>query len=325
MTSGARLSLIVALVVGGLAAFLVHGVLANIMASSVRAGMSSTIVVARMAIPFGAPLTKENLKEVAWQSADPLQGSFATIGELNKDGRRLALLSLQRDEPILASRITGPNQRSALSTQLGENMRAVTVRVDEVRGVAGFILPGDRVDVISTRGEGGNQDSAAFADVLLQDVKVLAIDQLSDERQDKPTIARAVTLELTVEQAQKVVLAQGIGRLSLVLRQANDIGQTASSRVTVSDLGGAEQASRDRLGEVDKRLAELKSSTETALQNANAKTAEKLDEIEARLRDELAAKPGAEASPPTPSRQTAIVNVTRNAARSESYTVPSER
>ena len=308
MTFASRLSLIVALVVGAIAAFLVRGVLLNMAAVSERAGVNSTIVVARTAIPFGAPLTRDNLQEVAWQSADPLGGSFAKVGDLLKDGRRLALLSMQRNEPILASRITAPNQRSTLSTQLEVGMRAVTIRVDEVRGVAGFILPGDRVDVISTRGEGGGQEAAAFADVLLQDAKVLAVDQLSDERQDKPTIARAVTLELTVQQAQKVVLAQGIGRLSLALRQANAVGEDASSRVTVSDLGGAEPAPRDRLAEIDKRLDAMKMSAEAALTQVDRDTARKLTDFETRMRGEMVPQPAlhsmatATPSPPASAR-----------------------
>lgn len=330
MTFTSRLSLIIALVVGGIAAFLVHGIVGDRMAWTARAGMRSTIVISKTAIPFGAPLTSENLQEVAWQSADPLPGSFATISDLNKDGRRLALLSMQRNEPILASRVTGPNQRSTLATQLGDGMRAVTIRVDEVRGVAGFILPGDRVDVISTRGDGANQDSAAFADVLLQDARVLAVDQLSDERQDKPAIARAVTLELTVQQAQKVVLAQGIGRLSLALRQANAAGEDPSSRVTVSDLGGSDQASRDRLTDIDKRLAEMKSSTEAAIDRADAGTAQKLTDLEARIRGDMLGRTAQEpaATPTPPSRTDAprsVVNVTRNGSKTESYTVSAER
>ena len=330
MTLTSRLSLIIALVVGGIAAFLVRGVIQNMAAMSERAGRTSTIVVARKAILFGAPLTPDNLQEMPWRSADPLEGSFATVSDVLKDGRRLALQSMQRNEPILVSRVTGPNQRSTLSTEIDEGMRAVTIRVDEVRGVAGFILPGDRVDVISTRGEGGGQDSAAYADVLLQDAKVLAVDQLSNERQDKPTIARAVTLELTVEQAQKVVLAQGVGRLSLALRQANASGKDSTTRVTVRDLGGAEPVARDRLAEIDKRLDQMKASADTALTLADRNTAQKLTEFESRIRAEMLSQAAAHATAaPTPSRRpdpsSSIVTVIRNGSKSENYPVSAER
>ncbi len=328
MIFGSRFSLVIALVIGGLAAFLVRATVQNMASASGRAGLTTTIVVAKKAMPFGTPLTADNLQEVAWQSVDPLEGSFAKVGDLIKDGRRLSLTSIQHNEPILASRVTGPNQRATLSTQLDDGMRAVTIRVDEVRGVAGFILPGDRVDVISTRGEGG-QDSNAYADVLLQDAKVLAVDQLADERQDKPTIARAVTLQLDVQDAQKVILAQGIGRLSLALRQANAVGEDSSSRVTVSDLGGTPQPGRDRLAEVDKQLSELKAASEAARAQADKTLAQKLSELEARIRGEVQPKPAstpfALSAPPSPKvSPSSVINVIRNGSKTETYTVANE-
>lgn len=327
MTTAARISLVAALTIGGVAAFLVRETVRNIAAESVRANLTSTIVVARKGIAFGAPLTPENLQEVPWQTAEPLEGSFQKISDVVKDGRRLALVSMQRNEPILVSRVTGANQRATLSTQLDEGMRAVTIRVDEVRGVAGFIVPGDRVDIISTRGEGGSQDAAAFADVLLQNAKVLAIDQLADERQDKPTVARAVTLELGVQQAQKVVLAQGIGRLSLVLRQANAIGEDAAARVSVSDLGNQPSISRDQLAEIAKRLEELKVAADAARSETERNTNQKLVELEGRLRGELHPQPAltptlTAAVPAAPS--SSVVNVIRNGSKTESYTVAAE-
>ena len=316
----------IALIVGGLAAFLVREVVKSMADASDRARMTSTIVVAKKAIPFGAPLTRENLQVVPWMSADPLDGSFANDSDLLRDGRRLALISLQPNEPVLSSRVTAPNQRATLATQLDDAMRAVTIRVDEVRGVAGFIQPGDRVDVISTRGESGSVESSAYADILLQNAKVLAIDQLLDERQDKPTVARAVTLEVNVRDAQKVVLAEGIGRLSLMLRPPNDAVAGVSARVTASDLGGEERQARDRVADLEKRLADLKATDEAARADAQRVTAEKLAELEARLRsapdvssvNEPASSPSADASRP-------VVNVIRNGSKAESYTVSAER
>lgn len=330
MTSATRISLLVALVLGALAAFLVRTVLLNVVSGSQRAGLTTTIVVAKQPIPFGAALTPDNIKEVAWKSADPLNGSFATASDVLKGGRRLALVSMQRNEPVLDSHITGPNQRGTLSTQLDDGMRAVTVRVDEVRGVAGFILPGDRVDVITTRNTGGaGQDASAFADLLLQNVKVLAVDQLADERQDKPTVARAVTLELTVIQAQKIVLAEDIGKLSLVLRQPNNTDDAATARVTVSDLGGDGQGARDRLAEFEKRLADLKASDEAARAQAERAANQKLADMESRLRSMAVPQPamgfGQPPAPPAIKKAGSVVNVVRNASKTESYTVSAER
>jgi pilus assembly protein CpaB len=101
---------------------------------------------------------------------------------------------------------------------LQDGMKAVTIRVNDVEGVAGFVLPGDRVDVV------------------LQNVKVLAVDQISDERAEKPSIAKAVTLEVEVTAAQKLALASTVGTLSLALRKAGEATPSNTRRITVSDL-----------------------------------------------------------------------------------------
>lgn len=327
MRSGAGLSLAIALVFGALAAFLVRGIVLTAQSGGDGATVSRTMVVTRSPLAFGAPLTAADLREVPWHAAEPLEGSFATIVDLLGSGRRLATVSMQRNEPVLASRITAPDGRATLSTQLEEGMRAVTLRVDEVRGVAGFVLPGDRVDVILTRGEGG-QDGAAYADVLLQNAKVLAVDQLADERQDKPAVARAVTVELTIQQAQKVVLAQGIGRLSLALRQAYGPGSSPAERVTVGDLGANQPAQPDRLAEMSKELEAIKAAAATARSEAEREMARRLSETEARMRAEIRpfAAPVPNAAPPPTSRAApvSVVTVTRNGSKTESYNVAPE-
>lgn len=324
------ISLVVALAFGGLAALLVHNVVESSNSATRRAGRTSTIVVTSSAVPFGAPLTADNLREVPWRASDPLEGSVASIGEFLRDGRRLSLVSLQRNEPVLMSRVTAPDQRATLSTQIEDGMRAVAIRVDEVRGVAGFVLPGDRVDVILTRGETGASEAGAFADVLLQRAKVLAVDQLADERQEKPSIARVVTLELTIQQAQKVILAQGIGRLSLALRQANGSESDSSDRVTVGDLGPDEARSADRLAELQKRLDESRAAAEATRTKADRDLAQRMSDLENRLRLEMRATPAppmttglAKAPPRDPA--SSVVTVIRNGSKTESYNVVSER
>ena len=140
---------------------------------------------------------------------------------------------------IVKPKVTAPGQRASLSVLLEEGQRAVTVRVDDVRGVAGFILPGDRVDVVMLRSDTQKGETENSAEVLVQYVKVLAIDQLANERQDQPTVAtvaKAVTLQVTPEQAQKILLAGNIGKLSLVLRQPGEARSVAIPRITDSDL-----------------------------------------------------------------------------------------
>ena len=107
------------------------------------------------------------------------------------------------------------------------------MRVDDVVGVAGFVLPGDRVDVLLTREiDKGN----AISDVVLQDLKVMATDQLSDDRANKPAIARSVTLEVAIAQAQRLILAQNVGSLTLILRPAGETAREPNRRVTTADL-----------------------------------------------------------------------------------------
>jgi hypothetical protein len=130
-----------------------------------------------------------------------------------------------------AGKIMGPGERASLSTLLDKDKRAITIRVDDVRGVTGFILPNDRVDVVLIRAAteaGGSRQS----DLLLQDVKIIAIDQIAAQQKDNPVVAKAVTLEVAPYEAQKISLATSIGSLSLILRKAGDANVVANSRVT---------------------------------------------------------------------------------------------
>ena len=174
-----------------------------------------------------------------WAAKSVPEGSFASKQALFKDGRRITLATIQQNEPILSSKITGPGQRASLSTLLDSDKRAITIRVDDVRGVAGFVLPNDRVDVVLIRAA---SDSSGHrqSDLLLQDIKVIAVDQLSSEQKDRPVVAKAVTLEVTPFQAQKISLATSVGSLSLILRKAGDSNVVADRRVTESDLSEAE-------------------------------------------------------------------------------------
>ena len=154
-----------------------------------------------------------------------------------KDGARAALTSMKRNEPVLSSRITGPNQPASLAALTEPGMRAVSVRVDEARGVAGFVRMGDRVDVIMIWTDTRDEPRSSYADVLLQDVKVLATGQIANDRQEHPTVVQTVTVEASTEQAQKLILAEKVGTLSLVLRQVGKAVPEAVRRITLADLG----------------------------------------------------------------------------------------
>ena len=192
-----------------------------------------TIVVAGRALRFGDELNASSLREVAWPQDALPAGAFGKAADLTS-GKRIVLTAIDANEAILASKITGPGQRATLSAVLQEGMKAVSIRVNDVEGVAGFILPGDHVDVLLTRqGEKNN----AVTDVVIQDARVLAIDQLADDRSDKPSVVKAVTLEVDVTDGQKIALASTVGTLSLLLRKAGELADTDTRRVTSGELG----------------------------------------------------------------------------------------
>ncbi|PSJ57646.1 Flp pilus assembly protein CpaB [Pseudaminobacter soli (ex Li et al. 2025)] len=256
MRANSIIMIILACVFGVLAVVLINMWLTGQRNQMARADTDpqATIVVAAMPLKFGDPVTAEKLRQIAWPAGAIPAGAFKTAEEvLTKEGGRQALQAIGVNEPILASKITGPGQRATLSAVLAEGMKAVSIRVNDVLGVAGFVFPGDRVDVLLTRtvrsAEGGEQ---SFVDVLLQSIKVLAVDQVADETTESPTVVKAVTLEVSTKDAQKLTLAAGAGQLSLALRQVAASQGENTDRVTLADLTGetpatvaARQASQD--------------------------------------------------------------------------------
>lgn len=211
-------------------------------ASAVEDSMEITkIVVAKRPLNFGDVLTAEYLTETDWPAAMVPPESFGSIEELvGADGtndRRVVLRAIQINEPVLASKLSGAGGKATLSTILETDMRAVTIRVNDVNGVAGFVLPGDRVDILLTRDEGkGGRSKNPITDILLQNVKVLGIDQKANDNEDKPKVARAVTFEVEPFDAQKLALAVTVGSLSLALRSQTNVDTEYARTVRVSDL-----------------------------------------------------------------------------------------
>jgi pilus assembly protein CpaB len=228
--------LFLAIVMGGIAAFLARSWIESHSRAFAAGESAGTVVVAARALGFGAEVNPDSITEIPWIAKSLPNGAFVAKEELLKDGRRVVLAPVESGEPILRSKITGPGQRALLSALLDEGKRAVTLRVDDVRGVAGFILPGDFVDVVLIA-EDGPPRRENYSEILLQHLKVLAVDQLASERQEQPTVAKAVTIEATPEQAQKLLLATNIGKLSLILRRPEEAKADAGRRVTERDLG----------------------------------------------------------------------------------------
>jgi len=253
MRSNNILILVVAIVLGGIAAFLARNWLLS--QTQVSRSVEGRIVVATKALSFGTPLSDDNVVEIVWGGRDLPDGAFASRQELFKDGRRAMLATVARNEPILGSKITGPGQQASLSSTIEGGKRAVTVRVDDVRGVAGFILPNDHVDVVLIRSANNPARRESYSDLLLQNVKVIAIDQVAAEQKERPSVAKAVTLEVTPSQAQQIALATEIGTLSLILRQAGEADVVRNDRVTESDLGEGDSARKNRKSPVGSEVS----------------------------------------------------------------------
>jgi pilus assembly protein CpaB len=192
-----------------------------------------TLVVASRALRFGTELSTGTLREMPWSSDVLPAGGFSSIRDVLASGRRIVLSPIEINEPILSAKITGAGQRATLSALITDGKKASTIRVNDVDGVAGFVLPGDHVDVMLSR---QIDKGTAVNDVVLKNAKVLAVDQLADERADKPSLVKAVTLEVDMAGAQKLSLAGQIGSLSLALRRAGDTEPANSHPITLTDL-----------------------------------------------------------------------------------------
>jgi pilus assembly protein CpaB len=195
------------------------------------------IVIASGPLRFGTHLSADSLREVAWADEAIPAGTFGSIADLMAGGNRIVLASIEKNEPILRTKVTGPGQKATLSAVIQDGMRAVTIRVNDVDGVGGFVLPNDRVDVLLTRQQ---ERTSGMNDVVIQNARVLAVDQLADDAADRPTVVKAVTLEVDTISAQKIALSASLGSLSLMLRRAGEQVQDATRRVTASDLSNTE-------------------------------------------------------------------------------------
>ena len=201
---------------------------------------TQSVVVAKQSLRFGTELNASMLQEVPWPMEAQPTGAFSKIEDILSGGRRVVIAAIEANEPVLALKITGAGQRATLSALVKAGMKAVTIRVNEVEGVGGFVLPGDHVDVVLTR---QTDKSSATTEVVLQDRRVLAVDQTADERTAKATVARSVTLEVETIEAQKVWLASSIGSLSLLLRKAGETSPVKTRKISLKDLETGETIS----------------------------------------------------------------------------------
>ena len=200
------------------------------------------VVIVRNDLSFGDTLSPEALRIVDYPEDAVPVGAYSAIEDIFTDytARTVVLTQMRLNEPLLDYKISGPGGKGSLSARISEGYRAASIRVDDVAGVAGFIVPGDFVDVIYTRDK--NPDTRRggtelIADVLLQNIKVLGIDQNLSDETDAADLARTVTVEVTNADAQRLHLALDSGKLSLTLRALGETEMVAVSTVKASTLG----------------------------------------------------------------------------------------
>ena len=204
---------------------------------------SNKVVVAVMDIELGSRLNPQMLTTVDWPSGSMPQGAFADLKNLED---RVVKTSIQRGEAILNAKLAPVGTQGGLSAVITDGKRAMTVRVNDVVGVAGFALPGNYVDVMvnaqqDKEGAKINEEKQQISKTVLEHVLVLAVAQEAGRDDTKPKVVNAVTLELTLEDAEKLDLARNIGTLSLVLRNQADKKSGMTAGITKKQLFGEKE------------------------------------------------------------------------------------
>lgn len=201
-----------------------------------------TVVVAASNIAYGQEITAENLRLQAVTANFVLPDMRHSIEEVSG---KIATGDIFQGEPVLGQRIADKNAGSMLASLVDDQMRAVSVRVNDVIGVAGFLLPGNRVDVLASRMEGRR----ALTDTVLQNIKVLAVDQTVAANKDTPVIVRAVTLEVSPPDSEKLFQAIQEGSIHLTLRNPVDstVMEAHKEEVALADAAPAPVAQQQVL------------------------------------------------------------------------------
>jgi pilus assembly protein CpaB len=225
-----------ALVLGLLAVFVANSYL-NRAEEKAYAGGTTKVAVAAAPLAYGTDITPDKVRFVDYPNTSIPSGAFTDAAKLIPPGKkRVALMPIAVNELILGGKISGEGQGASIAALLPEGMRAASVRINDVSGVAGFVQPNDSVDVLVTRQLPGTDQNQQVTDVLLQNIRVIAIDQQAKNADGTPKVAQTATLEVNALDAQKLALAQQIGELSLVLRKPGEQNNPVVETVSLGDL-----------------------------------------------------------------------------------------
>lgn len=232
---------ITALVIAGIASMVLYNYLKGQEEKVRQAVASQNIAVANAEIPAGTTITLGQVKMVVWPKASMPAGAVTSSEQAVG---RTAIDSYVPGEPIVESKlIPKEGAGGVLTYRIPEGHRAMTVAVDQVSGVAGFITPGNKVDVVLTSSDSGKGQSVSK--IVLQNVPVLATGQVMSQQKsdEKPQVVPTVTMDVSPEDAEKLAIASSQGRLQLVLRRVGDtvLAKTTGSTVRKVMTGVAEE------------------------------------------------------------------------------------
>jgi len=242
-----------ALIFAAIAAWLAYGYLQKEM-NSMKAVQPQKIVVAATDIPIGTKITKTQLKVTAWPKDSIPPGSAQDIDSVIS---RLVIRPITRGDAVTEQKLkpkSGAPGSGFMTYVVPQGHRAVTVAVNEVAGVAGFLTPNDRVDVIVTTPLPGNEQESV-SKIMLEDVPILATGQVTDQKEGKPVIVPTVTLDLVPEDAEKLVLSASKGSLQMLLRNISDSTRVNSKGATIAKVLNGMERKLHASGPVEKRSA----------------------------------------------------------------------
>lgn len=240
MRSRALLFLALALTLGGVAAYLVNQILTNQAATIVvetpapRTETRAT-VVANMDLPIGTKLDESHLRVVELPLNAIPDNSFTRVEDVLINPPVTVMTPISESEMVMPPRLSTGILYRGITGRITEGKRGISIPVNAVRGVGGFVLPGDRVDVLHTTSI-GRRDNQPVTRTLLQDLTVLAIDQTNAEDFAEPTLVNVVTMLATQEEAKTLTLALEVGTLTLTLRSGLDNEEDKSRTVALSNL-----------------------------------------------------------------------------------------
>jgi pilus assembly protein CpaB len=238
MNRNKRLALVMAVALGaaGAASFVVYRVVAAIPVREVEVASLHAVVAAK-SIPVGTIVTKDHVKLVPWPARNPVPGAFTTIEAVVNRG---AIVPVAENEPLTEAKLAALGTGGGLPPTIPAGMRAISVRTNEVVGVAGFVVPGTRVDVLVTVGKGREEP---ISRAVVSNAQVLTagsrFDQEKAKEEGKPIPTTVVTLLVTPEDAERISLAANEGHITLTLRNPLDTLPTETKGVRMASLTGA--------------------------------------------------------------------------------------